>query len=446
MDSKKVSFISIFIILIIGLFIIIFLKLRDVSSLSGRVTLVKKDYFVVSDEKNKYKFSYLDNKDIEVNDEVIIKYRGNLDKNKINKMKSYVLSGNVVSIVDSLENNGIFSAYYEMAKEKLDAMTLEEKVGQVLLARVPDSPELSAIEEYNLGGYVLFEKDFKDKELVTIQKEIKSYQDKAKIPLIIATDEEGGEVVRASKNKKLREKSFKSSQALYKEGGLDLIAEDVKDKSRFLSNLGINVNLAPVIDVVTDEKSYMYKRSLGEGTDITTRYSETVIKSSKEEDVSYVLKHFPGYSNSGDTHNEIQVDTRTIDEIKENDLPPFEAGIKAKAEAVLMSHKVVNSIEKDQFTSMSLNAHELLRENLGFSGVIIADDISMLSTKEGDVIKPYIKGLNAGNDMMIVSDYKGAFNEILAGIDNGDISVDTLDKAVLRVLAWKHYKILFPIK
>jgi len=162
---------------------------------------------------------------------------------------------------------------------------------------------------------------------------INELQEAAKIPILTAVDEEGGTVVRISSNPNLVSERFASPRELYLSGGLDEIRKDTIEKSNLLSKLGINLNLAPVIDVSTDPNDYMYKRTIGENTQITSRYAKTVIEASKLNNVSYTLKHFPGYGNNDDTHNSSVTDTRTYDDILNNDLPPFEAGINAGAEA-----------------------------------------------------------------------------------------------------------------
>lgn len=445
MGNKKIySIILVGGIVLLSLFGIIISNTNKLQDLAGNVVDVNDKYFVVDSEDGKYKFAYLDERDITVKSDIEVKYKGKLDPDSINKMKSYTLSKKTISVVEQLESNGIFSAYYNLAKEKLDKMTIDEKVGQLLLVRVPDGDALEAIKKYKFGGYVLFERDFKDKTKEEINAEIKSYQDVSDIPMIMATDEEGGKVVRASSNTKLRSTPFLSSQELYKKGDFDLIREDTIDKSKFLKSLGINVNLAPVIDVVTDTNAYMYARSFGEDTKLTSEYAETVIKASKTDDVSYVLKHFPGYSNNSDTHTGSSVDSRTLEEIKETDIPPFKAGIDAMAEAVLVSHNIVDSIEKDTAATLSKNVHEMLRQELNFSGVIITDDLDMLATKNSTDV--YLNALKAGNDMMIVTEYDEAFEEIKAAISDNTLDPDILDKAVLRVLSWKYYKVLFPNK
>lgn len=444
MGDKKIYSIVVGVgIVLIALFLLVINK-NKLQDIAGNVVEVNDRYFIVDSEDGKYKFAYLDERDITEKSNIEIKYRGKLNEKKINKMKSYTIVKETVSIIDQLESNGIFSAYYDLAKEKLDKLTVDEKIGQVLLARVPEGDATEAVKKYKFGGYVLFERDFKDKTKEEINTEIKTYQDVSDIPMIMATDEEGGKVVRASSNTKLRSTPFLSSQDLYKKGSFDLIREDTLDKSKFLKDLGINVNLAPVVDVVTDTTAYMYNRSLGQNTELTSKYAETVIKASKTDDVSYVLKHFPGYSNNSDTHSGSSVDGRTLEEIKETDLPPFKAGIDAMAEAVLVSHNIVDSIEKDTPASLSKNVHEMLRQELNFSGIVITDDLDMLATKNSQDV--YLNALKAGNDMLIVTDYDAAFDEVKAAINDNILDPDVLEKAALRVIAWKYYKVLFPNK
>lgn len=444
MGDKKIYSIVVGVgIVLIALFFLVINK-NKLQDIAGNVVEVNDRYFIVDSEDGKYKFAYLDERDITEKSNIEIKYKGKLNEKKINKMKSYTIVKETVSIIDQLESNGIFSAYYDLAKEKLDKLTVDEKIGQVLLARVPEGDATEAVKKYKFGGYVLFERDFKDKTKEEINTEIKTYQDVSDIPMIMATDEEGGKVVRASSNTKLRSTPFLSSQDLYKKGSFDLIREDTLDKSKSLKDLGINVNLAPVVDVVTDTTAYMYNRSFGQNTELTSKYAETVIKASKTDDVSYVLKHFPGYSNNSDTHSGSSVDGRTLEEIKETDLPPFKAGIDAMAEAVLVSHNIVDSIEKDTPASLSKNVHEMLRQELNFSGIVITDDLDMLATKNSQDV--YLNALKAGNDMLIVTDYDAAFDEVKAAINDNILDPDVLDKAALRVIAWKYYKVLFPNK
>ena len=334
-------------------------------------------------------------------------------------------------------NTDLFGSYYDEAQKLLDDMTLDEKIAQILLVRYLDDGK-EVLEKYQFGGYLFFEKDFKNKTEEEVKNMIEQLQQVSKIPILTAVDEEGGIVNRISTNPNLVESPFKSSQQLYQEGGLELIKEDTITKSNILSNLGINLNLAPVVDVSTNPSDYMYERSIGQNTQITADYAKTVIEASKNTKVSYTLKHFPGYGNNTDTHTGESVDNRTIENIKENDLPPFISGIKAKAEAVLISHNIVNSIDKNNPASLSESVHKLLTDDLDFNGIIITDAIDMGAITNIENVSS--KALKAGNHLIITTNYLESINDIKNAINNNEISIEELDKVVIKILAWKYYK------
>lgn len=340
--------------------------------------------------------------------------------------------------VEEEDTINLLEPYYEKAKQKLQTLTQEEKIGQIFLCRYPEKNAIEDMQTYKLGGYLWFEKDFKNKTEDQIKEEISNLQKASNIPLLIAIDEEGGKVVRASSNTNLRTEKFKSPSDLYKEGGYERIKQDTIEKSKFLSNLGINLNLAPVVDVTTNPLDYMYQRSLGENTEKTAEYAKTVIEASKEGTVSYTLKHFPGYGNNSDTHKGSSKDTKSYEEIEKIDLPPFKAGIKAGAEAVLVSHNIVESIDAENPASLSPKINRILRENLNFKGIIITDDLYMGAVSEDS--EAVIKSVQAGNDIIIVTDYKKSIEDIQKAIENGTISLEKIDKMVTQILAWKYYK------
>ena len=227
------------------------------------------------------------------------------------------------------KDNRIFGENYEKAKELVNVLTLEEKIGQLFLVRYPESNQVQILEKYKFGGYIFFERDFKNKTKDEVKSEIANLQNHANIPLLIAVDEEGGKVVRISSNKNLAEEKFKSPSELYNEGGFDKIKEDTIEKSNLLYDLGINLNLAPVVDIAGSVFDYIYPRTLGKDTDLTSTYAKTVIEASKESKVSYTLKHFPGYGSNKDTHNGIAISNKLYEGIVKNDLPPFEARNKS---------------------------------------------------------------------------------------------------------------------
>lgn len=336
-------------------------------------------------------------------------------------------------------DNGIFSDYYDKAYEKLKSMTLEEKIGQLIFARCPSENAESIIFKYQFGGVILFAPNTEGKTKEELKSDITSLQNVSKIPMLIGVDEEGGTVVRISSNPNLRSEKFKSPKELFLEGGFEKIASDTKEKCELLSSLGINVNLAPVADVSTDPNDFIYSRSLGQNPEQTANFVETVVKTSSENNISSVLKHFPGYGNNVDTHTSIAIDNRDYSAFESSDFIPFEKGIKSNAQGILVSHNIVKSMDENYPASLSPSVHDILRNKLNFTGVIMTDDLAMdaisLYTNGED---PAVLAVLAGNDILILSDYETSFNNLLSAAKNGELDLSIIDKAVFRVLAWKY--------
>ena len=217
----------------------------------------------------------------------------------------------------------------------------------------------------------------------------------------------------------------------------DSIISDATEKSEFLQEFGINVNLAPVADVPLSEGDYIYARSFGLDSQATSNYVKNVVSAMNDLHMGSVLKHFPGYGNapgsSGTYH-----DTREYSEFANRDLLPFEAGIEAGANAILVTNNIIDSMDDQNPATLSANVHELLRNNLGYNGVILTDDISGIDHQEfGNDDQIAVKAIQAGNDLIMTSNPQSCFNAILNAVNNGEISLNQLDISVLRVLAWK---------
>ena len=352
---------------------------------------------------------------------------------------------NVSNVISQKEiTEEIFSKYYEKAEELMKDMTLEEKVGQMFLARYPETGVIDEIKEHNPGGYILFSRDFDNKTPKTMLKELTNNQTASKINLILGVDEEGGTVVRVSSHKAFRDTKFLSPQQLWNKGGLQAILEDSKEKSELLKSIGLNMNLAPVVDVPQDKDSFIYERSYGRGAEKTATYTEELIKTMNESNMISVMKHFPGYGDNVDTHTGIAIDNREYKTFEEVDFIPFKKGIEVGAPCILVSHNIVKCIDKEKPTSLSKNTSKILREELNFSGIIITDDLAM------DAVKSYVENgeaavqaVLAGNDMIISSDFVKQKKEIISAIKKGTISEQTIDTAVRRILAFKYaYEII----
>lgn len=323
-------------------------------------------------------------------------------------------------------------------KELVDSMTLEEKVGQLFLARCPETDGAGEVSRLHLGGLLLFSRDFDGQTPDSVLQKVMSYQEAAKIPLLIAVDEEGGTVTRVSNHRALRSRSFLPPRELFQQGGMELVLQTEAEKAQLLSSLGINVNLAPVCDISTQPGAFMYSRSLGQSPEVTGEFAAGTIKTMAKWGVGAVMKHFPGYGNNGDTHTGTAVDRRSLEELEEADLQPFFAGIKEGGKAILVSHTVVEAIDPENPASLSPGLHRYLRLAMDFDGVIMTDDLSMdaISQRYG-AGEAAVLAVLAGNDLLCSTEYEIQYDAVLEACRQGRIPTELLEEAVYHVLLWK---------
>ncbi len=362
------------------------------------------------------------------------------------------------SYPSSWDDNGVFSEYYDKAYATLKTMSTEEKVGQLLVMSYSTQADaLNAIQNYHVGGVLFFDGAFTGKDEAAVKQMTSDLQVGAKVPLAMAVDEEGGRVVRISPNLNLvsnevaqypnifytnsnNKNAWKLSSDLYKDSGnnFELIKQETVVKSSVLKRLGLNVNFAPVVDMAV-EGSYISDRIIGLDANGTGEYAQAVINSSKGTGVSYALKHFPGYGNNGDTHGSSSIDNKTKEELMNNDVIPFKMGIEAGAPMVMIAHNTVVSIDANNPASLSYPIHEILFEELGFTGLAVTDDLNMDAIKN-NITNQYIKAFTAGNHILLSSSaYATAHNEILTAVNSGNIPMTDLNKRVFKILAWKYY-------
>ena len=336
----------------------------------------------------------------------------------------------------------------EQVETLLGSLTLEEKVGQLFFVRCPAENAVEDVHTYHLGGYILFGRDFQDSSGNWLTEEqftqtIQHYQAAASIPLLIGSDEEGGSVTRASRNPNLFPNgSFHSPQYLFshQQESHNVFSADAWEKNNALLRYGINVNLAPVCDVSTDPSAFIYKRTLGQDALATASYVTSVVTAMRDCGMGSVLKHFPGYGNNADTHTGIAEDKRPYEDFINGDFLPFSAGIESGGAmtAVLVSHNIVACMDPDLPASLSPNVHRILREELGFDGVVMTDDLAM------DAVAAYaedgavaVMALTAGNDLVLTTDYRTQIPKVIEAVENGTLDEAAIDAACRRVLRRK---------
>ncbi len=320
----------------------------------------------------------------------------------------------------------------------LDSLSLEQKAAQMMLVGCTDASVGDYVCANGAGGLCLFAQPFEYKTAEDVRAMTAGFQDAAEIPVLLSVDEEGGGVCRVSINPNLRETNFWSPRFLFNQGGWDLIRSDTEEKADFLLDLGLNVNLAPVCDVPFSEGDFIYPRCFSTDAAETSEYIDTVVSIMKEKKLGSTLKHFPGYGGSADTHLNMAYDGREFLEFTSRDFLPFIAGMDAGADSVMVTHNIIECMDGEQPASLSPEVHRILREDLGFRGVIITDDLNMNAiTQFTGGENPAVAAVLAGNDLLCYAEFDSSVQAITDAVRAGTIEEEQIDASVLRILYWK---------
>ena len=325
------------------------------------------------------------------------------------------------------------------ASDLADDLSLQQQVAQLFLVKCPAGGASELLKQHHVGGIVLFSQDVAGETPSSLKTKLTGYQSYVPIPLIIAVDEEGGTVTRVSNREVFRSEAFQSPRNIYLEGGLKALRETETEKAQLLKSIGINVNLAPVCDVVTEDNAFMADRSLRLTEKATGEAVAAMVKAMQAEGIGAVLKHFPGFGNlTGDTHTGKVVDDRPIEILRQYDFVPFQMGIDAKVGAVMMSHSIVNCIDETRPASLSKDVIRILREDFGFDGIIMTDDLAMGAiTDSYDEGEAAVQAILAGNDMLLTGWSETQYQAILAAVETNRISPARIYESVVRIIQWK---------
>lgn len=318
---------------------------------------------------------------------------------------------------------------------KVKSMTLEQKIGQMLIvgfaSKYPDDHVRKMIKEYHIGGVNLLKRNVQDRNQV--RKLAADLQKISAIPLFIAADQEGGKVVRFGfLNELTPQVRIKDIQA----------AEDIAfARAAELREIGVNMNFSPVLDYSPDKSAYIYGRTFGADPEITGDLGSAMLKGYLRGGIIPVAKHFPGYGNiTLDPH--VNPVTSPVEQNElEQSLIPFQKVIeKNPTVAIMTAHIVIPSMDMKPATLSAKFLTEILRKQLGFKGVIITDDMEMVSA--GDSIEQSsVDALKAGADI-IISTYTPEkqiriFDRLKRAALDGEITQERINESVMRILALK---------
>lgn len=334
-----------------------------------------------------------------------------------------------------------------------DGMTLEEQIGQTLMvgfAGATASREvIELIQRYHVGNIILFSRNVRDAEQVHALT--RSLQRAAReaghvYPLLIAIDQENGIVQRLGEAATL----FPGNMALGAIGSEEVAAEVALATGRELKALGITMNLAPVVDVNNNAANPVIGvRSFGEDPRLVARLGSAMVKGYQDAGVISCLKHFPGHGDSAvDSHLAMPLIPHSLERLEAVELVPFRAGIGAGAGSVMIAHVAFPALTHDETLAATLSSaiiQGLLRENLGYEGVIVSDCLEMqaISATVGTETAA-VMALQAGIDLVLVSHtfarQRGSFEAMREAALTGELPAQVVQRAAERIVSLKaHY-------
>lgn len=322
-------------------------------------------------------------------------------------------------------------------KDTIAGMTLEQKLAQMMILTNGVDMTEENLTTYEPGGVIFFGADFDGKTIKEVRERVDGMQADVNIPMIIGVDEEGGIVTRVKNLNEPDIPVFRGARELYG-AGVDEVKSETEKKVAILKELGINMNFNPVADTVADEESYMYSRSASGNPNEAAEYVEAVVSVMDAGNMGTCVKHFPGYGNNVNTHDTFARDTRPLSDYEQGDFLPFQKGIDAGVDIVMVSHIIMEAVDSENPASLSPAVHKILRENLGFSGVVLTDDLNMGAIINDMTMKEATaKAFAAGNDMIFSADFKASLEGAKAAVESGAVTEEQVDEAVARILRMK---------
>lgn len=339
-------------------------------------------------------------------------------------------------------------------------LTLEEKVGQMLMAHfvgeVANEDARILIQEAKVGGIIYYNwanglNSPKEIQMLSEGLQTLAEKNRAAIPLLIAVDQEGKRVARLRNGFTL----FPDNEVIGMSEDFDLAESAAMVMGKEMRAVGINMNLAPVVDVNSNlQNPVIGSRSFGTDPKTVTAFAKRALEGYKKANVIATLKHFPGHGDVRiDSHEDLPVVYKTKEELEKVELYPF-AHLAPFAEVIMTAHILVQALDPEYCATLSKKTLGYLRETIGFQGVILSDSLVMQGVlKNASIDEVAIQAINAGCDMLIlggrllvgekigeelsITDVLRIHHLIVQAVKSGRIPLSRIDESVNRILKLK---------
>ena len=340
-------------------------------------------------------------------------------------------------------------------EDKISTMTLEEKVGQMMFYGVNgtnvDDKVVNLFEDQHAGGIILYgHRNFWGSSLDNNVKYVnsikKANRQNSDIPLFIGFDEEGGSM------SQLPQELMRtpSKGELGNTNDSSLATGIGAGTAKKLKLLGINTDFGTVLDINTNKNNPIIGvRSYGSTQEKVTEFGINELKAIQNEGVIPTVKHFPGHGDTEvDSHLGLPSLNHDLNRLKSTELVPFQTAINNGVDMVMTAHIMLPQIDKEYPATMSKKIlTDLLRDEMGYKGVIITDDLEMQAiSKNWDLGEAAIKSVEAGADILLVchtiENQQKVYNAVVQGVNDGKIDENRIDESVRRILRLKYqYKL-----
>lgn len=364
----------------------------------------------------------------------------------------FMIIGLVLSIILFFVIKNMTLSIEEKVEKKMNKMNLEEKIAQMLIIYYQsieyDETIENVIKTYNPGGFILFDNNIENYE--GLNSFIKSMKKDAKIPMFISIDEEGGRVQRLDNLKDIEVTRVPAMEKVGLTNDEELAYEIGKITGKKLNIFGINMDYAPVLDINSNPNNEAIgDRCFGNNAEIVSKMALAFGKGLRYEGIIPVYKHFPGHGDTNtDPHEELPILNKTKEELYNLELKPFIEAINNNVEVIMIGHFNVPSLSKDPSSLSKEVITDLLKEELGYKGLVITDALNMeaLTDNYGEE-EVLIKAINAGVDILLMpGTTKDTIMTIKGSIRDGKIKEKQIDKSVKKILTLKYKYGLFKSK
>ena len=356
---------------------------------------------------------------------------------------------------EATETQTVVDPLVEQAAQIVSGMTLEEKVAQMFFitpealtgygqVTVAGDATNEAYQKYPVGGLIYNSQNLVDiDQTKTMMAKMQQYADsRISLPVFLGVDEEGGSVTRIASNEAYGITNVGNMSDIGATGDTQNAYQAGVTIGTYLSDLGFNLDFAPVADVLTVSDSVIGNRSFGTDSELVASMALSELQGLESMGIQGVMKHFPGHGGvSGDSHSGAVSTDKSLEELFASELVPFQRAIDGGAEFLMVGHIAAPNVTGDD-TPASLSKvmiTDVLRTQMGYQGVVITDAMNMTAiTANHAADEAAVLAVNAGADMILMpEDFGKAYNGVIDAVNNGTIEEYRINEAVVRIVKAK---------